>query len=59
LRSELAINPPMLGSSQRLLNRDHFKVYYEGMPRLTNGKGTSPRAPSVVDADCRRRQQHD
>eukprot|EP00193_Tetraselmis_chui_P015357 CAMPEP_0177772580 /NCGR_PEP_ID=MMETSP0491_2-20121128/12322_1 /TAXON_ID=63592 /ORGANISM="Tetraselmis chuii, Strain PLY429" /LENGTH=718 /DNA_ID=CAMNT_0019290447 /DNA_START=601 /DNA_END=2758 /DNA_ORIENTATION=+ len=35
---ELAINPPMLGSSQRLLNRDHFKVYYEGMPRLTNGQ---------------------
>jgi len=29
---ELALVPPMLGSSQRLLNRDHHKVYYEGMP---------------------------
>ncbi|KAK9862190.1 hypothetical protein WJX84_000590 [Apatococcus fuscideae] len=31
---ELALVPPMLGSSQQLLNRDHFKAYYEGMPRL-------------------------
>lgn len=26
---ELAIRPPMLGSSQRLLNRDHHAVYFE------------------------------
>ena len=26
---ELAICPPMLGSSQRLLNRDHHAVYFE------------------------------
>mmetsp|Transcript_42051 Transcript_42051/g.109007 ORF Transcript_42051/g.109007 Transcript_42051/m.109007 type:complete len:655 (+) Transcript_42051:796-2760(+) len=35
---ELAVNPPMLGSSQRLLNRDHYKLYYEGMPRLPDGR---------------------
>ncbi|KAI8464379.1 MAG: hypothetical protein J3K34DRAFT_388561 [Monoraphidium minutum] len=29
---ELALVPPMLGLSQRLLNRDHAKTYYEGMP---------------------------
>ena len=26
---ELAVVPPMLGISQRLLHRDHHKVYYE------------------------------
>ena len=26
---ELALVPPLLGSSQRLLNRDHHAVYYE------------------------------
>ncbi len=26
---EFAIVPPFLGSSQRLLNRDHFSVYYK------------------------------
>lgn len=26
---ELAVVPPLLGSSQRLLNRDHFSVYYK------------------------------
>ena len=30
---ELALVPPLLGSSQRLLNKDHGKVYFEGMPR--------------------------
>eukprot|EP00884_Botryococcus_braunii_P002914 jgi/Botrbrau1/12623/Bobra.0169s0150.1 len=30
---ELALAPPILGGSQRLLNRDHYKVYYEGMPQ--------------------------
>lgn len=31
--SELAIEPPMLGSSQSLLNRDHTATYYADMPR--------------------------
>ena len=26
---EIALGPPLLGASQRLLNRDHFAVYYE------------------------------
>ena len=26
---EFAIVPPFLGSSQRLLNRDHYSVYYK------------------------------
>ncbi len=26
---ELALAPPLLGGSQRLLNRDHYNVYYE------------------------------
>ena len=26
---EFAIIPPLLGSSQRLLNRDHYSVYYK------------------------------
>eukprot|EP00906_Rhabdomonas_costata_P011585 RCo016514 len=30
---EAFIVPPMLGSSQRLLNADHHKVYFEGAPR--------------------------
>ncbi|GIL71768.1 hypothetical protein Vretifemale_2082 [Volvox reticuliferus] len=29
---EVALAMPMLGVSQRLLNKDHFKVYYNGMP---------------------------
>jgi acetyl-CoA synthetase len=29
---EVALLPPMLGTSNRLLNRDHYAVYYEGMP---------------------------
>ncbi|GMH37525.1 hypothetical protein BSKO_05398 [Bryopsis sp. KO-2023] len=36
-KGELALVPPMLGSSQKLLNRDHHKVYYEGMP-MADGK---------------------
>ena len=32
--SEIAIVPPMLGISQALLNREHFQVYYKGMPTL-------------------------
>jgi acetyl-CoA synthetase len=30
---ELTLVPPLLGSSQHLLNRDHFATYYAGMPR--------------------------
>lgn len=30
---ELALEMPMLGTSQRLLNADHKRVYYDGMPR--------------------------
>ncbi|KAK9669045.1 hypothetical protein RND81_13G105100 [Saponaria officinalis] len=29
---ELALGPLMLGASQKLLNGDHYKVYFEGMP---------------------------
>jgi acetyl-CoA synthetase len=35
---ELALLPPMLGSSQRLLKQDHHKVYYEGMPTGPHGE---------------------
>lgn len=35
---ELALLPPMLGSSDRLLNRDHHDVYFAGMPRGPNGE---------------------
>ncbi|KAL9243339.1 hypothetical protein vseg_017238 [Gypsophila vaccaria] len=31
---ELALGPLMLGASQKLLNGDHYKVYFEGMPTL-------------------------
>ena len=29
MAGEFAIIPPLLGSSQRLLNRDHYSVYYK------------------------------
>ncbi|GAQ91495.1 acyl-activating enzyme [Klebsormidium nitens] len=35
---ECALLPPMLGASTRLLNADHHKVYFKGMPRLHNGR---------------------
>ena len=35
---ELALRPPMIGSSARLLNRDHRAVYFEGMPRGPRGE---------------------
>jgi hypothetical protein len=31
--SELALVPPLLGSSQRLLLRNHTETYYAGMPK--------------------------
>lgn len=34
---ELVLNPHIFGASSTLLNADHHKVYYEGMP-LLNGK---------------------
>jgi hypothetical protein len=36
---ELALVPPLLGSSQRLLLRDHTETYYAGMP-LADGTST-------------------
>ena len=35
---ELALVAPMLGSSERLLNRDHHEVYFEGMPPGPGGQ---------------------
>jgi acetyl-CoA synthetase len=35
---EVFLIPPMLGSSQRLLNRDHHEVYYAGAPRGQKGE---------------------
>jgi acetyl-CoA synthetase len=37
-QGELALRPPMLGSSTRLLNRDHHEVYFAGMPAGPNGE---------------------
>lgn len=34
---ELALFPSMLGASTTLLNADHYKVYFRGMP-VWNGK---------------------
>jgi acetyl-CoA synthetase len=35
---ELALIAPILGSSNRLLNRDHHEVYFAGMPLGPNGE---------------------
>ncbi|NOY28539.1 MAG: AMP-binding protein [Oligoflexia bacterium] len=35
---ELALLPPMLGSSNRLLKRDHHQVYFAGMPPGPEGQ---------------------
>ncbi|MEO0321655.1 MAG: AMP-binding protein [Myxococcota bacterium] len=35
---ELALLPPMLGSSNRLLNRDHHATYFDGMPAGPEGQ---------------------
>lgn len=37
-RGELALVAPMLGSSDRLLNRDHHAVYFAGMPQGPEGQ---------------------
>ena len=36
-QGEVFLEAPILGLSNRLLNRDHHKVYYEGCPKI-NGK---------------------
>ncbi|KAL3903694.1 MAG: hypothetical protein SGILL_010351 [Bacillariaceae sp.] len=35
---ELVMVPPSIGLSTTLLNRDHYKVYFEGMPSGPNGE---------------------
>ncbi|KDD73731.1 AMP-binding enzyme, partial [Helicosporidium sp. ATCC 50920] len=37
MEGELTIVAPALGTAQRLLNRDHAEVYFEGMPSLVPG----------------------
>ncbi|CAM9241710.1 unnamed protein product, partial [Ectocarpus fasciculatus] len=37
-QGEVALIPPALGLSTRLLNRDHHECYYEGMPSGPNGE---------------------
>ena len=44
--------PPILGSSQHLLNRDHAATYYAGMPRcLPYQPTTTPHTAADADAD--------
>jgi acetyl-CoA synthetase len=42
---ELALVPPLLGSSQRLLLRDHTETYFAGMP-LAEGSDSSSSSTS-------------
>jgi acetyl-CoA synthetase len=35
---ELVLVPPSIGMSTKLLNRDHYQVYFEGMPFGPNGE---------------------
>lgn len=35
---EVALVPPLFGSSSRLLNADHHEVYFAGMPRRADGR---------------------
>lgn len=37
-QGEVALIPPSMGSSTRLLNADHHAVYYEDMPLTSDGK---------------------
>ncbi len=53
LHRELTLAPPMLGSSQTLLNRDHHKTYYEGMPRAQAPCGSAA-GPSALQRPLRR-----
>ncbi len=43
---ELALSAPALGSSQRLLNKDHAAAYYEGMPTLPDGRWATSGTPA-------------
>lgn len=42
--------PPLLGSSQRLLNRDHAATYFDGMPRATAAAAATATAPTATTA---------
>lgn len=44
---ELVLHPHNFGSSSTLLNADHHKVYYQGMPHF-NGKVISPSSNSFI-----------
>ena len=46
---ELAIAVPSLGTSQSLLNRDHTKTYFDGMPRLGGGRCVSARGGGLAE----------
>ena len=35
---EILLSPPTVGLSTTLLNKDHFSVYYKGMPRGPDGE---------------------
>jgi acetyl-CoA synthetase len=35
---EVALIPPSIGLSNKLLNRDHYQVYYANMPKTVDGK---------------------
>lgn len=35
---EVALVPPSMGLSIELLNKDHYQVYYEDMPKLADGR---------------------
>jgi acetyl-CoA synthetase len=37
-QGEIALIPPAIGLSNRLLNRDHFECYFDGMPAGPGGK---------------------
>jgi hypothetical protein len=47
---EVALAPPLLGASQRLLNRDHFAVYFEVGPATA---GIRFSLPSSLPASAR------
>lgn len=48
---EIALMPPALGLSTKLLNRDHFETYYAGMQAGPNGE-TLRRHGDEIEAVC-------
>jgi acetyl-CoA synthetase len=44
-RGEVALRAPALGTSQRLLNRDHWQVYFDQMPRVDAVDTSAPPQP--------------